>query len=165
MNEFEILYWHNLMKRYLELSQSSQAVVEWVTHETQVRPFFFKTGMFVKKFLYQQMTIMNTPDYKLQLLKVQIDSIEAYIQTYHYANFREAYDRFDRQEMLLLDPFFRETDKEPDLERYESCCYLFNLKLREMNRFFKLLREPFETDDKSNIIDYNWHVDGILKNS
>jgi hypothetical protein len=28
-----------------------------------------------------------------------------------------------------------------------------------------MLKQPFETDDKSNIIDYNWHVDGILKNS
>ena len=27
------------------------------------------------------------------------------------------------------------------------------------------LRQPFETDNKKNIIDYNWHVDGILKNS
>ena len=28
-----------------------------------------------------------------------------------------------------------------------------------------MLKQPFETDLKSNIIDYNWHVDGILKNS
>ena len=27
------------------------------------------------------------------------------------------------------------------------------------------LRQPLEIDDKTNIIDYNWHVDGILKNS
>jgi hypothetical protein len=27
------------------------------------------------------------------------------------------------------------------------------------------LKSPFETDSKKNIIDYNWHVDGILKNS
>lgn len=27
------------------------------------------------------------------------------------------------------------------------------------------MRAPFETDEKSNIIDYNWQVDGILKNS
>jgi len=30
---------------------------------------------------------------------------------------------------------------------------------------FVKIRDPFETDQKSNIIDYNWHVDGILKNS
>jgi succinylglutamate desuccinylase len=35
----------------------------------------------------------------------------------------------------------------------------------KINKIFKKLREPFETDEKSNIIDYNWHVDGILKNS
>lgn len=27
------------------------------------------------------------------------------------------------------------------------------------------MRQPFQTDDKDNVIDYNWHVDGILKNS
>ena len=27
------------------------------------------------------------------------------------------------------------------------------------------LRRPLETDDRDNIIDFNWHVDGILRNS
>lgn len=27
------------------------------------------------------------------------------------------------------------------------------------------MRQPFQTDSKENVVDYNWHVDGILKNS
>ena len=48
---------------------------------------------------------------------------------------------------------------------YEGRSYLAGIKLAKVNKIFKKLREPFETDEKSNIIDYNWHVDGILKNS
>lgn len=48
---------------------------------------------------------------------------------------------------------------------YEGKCYLGRLKLAKINKIFRKLREPFETDEKENIIDYNWHVDGILKNS
>lgn len=48
---------------------------------------------------------------------------------------------------------------------YEGRSYLVGLGLKKINKIFRKLREPFETDEKSNIIDYNWHVDGILKNS
>jgi hypothetical protein len=27
------------------------------------------------------------------------------------------------------------------------------------------MRAPFQTDERSNVVDYNWQVDGILKNS
>ena len=48
---------------------------------------------------------------------------------------------------------------------YEARSCLASLKLAQINKIFKLLRKPLETDEKVNIIDYNWHVDGILKNS
>ena len=50
-------------------------------------------------------------------------------------------------------------------ERYEQHSYLGKISLKEMEALFLELRQPLETDDKDNIIDYNWHVDGILKNS
>lgn len=27
------------------------------------------------------------------------------------------------------------------------------------------MRAPFQTDERANVVDYNWQVDGILKNS
>ena len=50
-------------------------------------------------------------------------------------------------------------------DSYESFSYLGKIQIKYMQQLFKELREPFETDNKDNIIDYNWHVDGILKNS
>ena len=50
-------------------------------------------------------------------------------------------------------------------ETYESFSYLYNINTRDLQKLFLELRKPFEVDEKENIIDYNWHVDGILKNS
>jgi len=68
--------------------------------------------------------------------------------------------------MLLLDkgediPQSNEAIK----QNYERFSYLRGLKIRDLQVIFLKLRQPFETDIRSNIIDYNWHVDGILKNS
>jgi hypothetical protein len=35
----------------------------------------------------------------------------------------------------------------------------------ELHQKFLELRSPFQTDVPGNVIDYNWHVDGIIKNS
>lgn len=43
--------------------------------------------------------------------------------------------------------------------------FLFNLKMPSIHNTFKELRVPFQIDKNENVIDYNWHVDGILKNS
>lgn len=51
------------------------------------------------------------------------------------------------------------------LDNYELYSYLSQLKIRDLQKVFRKVREPFETDKKTNILDYNWHVDGILKNS
>ena len=48
---------------------------------------------------------------------------------------------------------------------YESFSYLAKISLRKLHKLFEKIRTPFQTDEKRNIIDYNWHVDGILKNS
>ena len=89
------------------------------------------------------------------------------------------YNEFDRLDQFLLDkeyksrtqsaaggiaPIFEVNTKEDQMS-YESKSYLQRLGLAKLNKIFKKLREPFETDEKENIIDYNWHVDGILKNS
>jgi benzoyl-CoA reductase/2-hydroxyglutaryl-CoA dehydratase subunit BcrC/BadD/HgdB len=37
--------------------------------------------------------------------------------------------------------------------------------MSDIKKKFYVMRLPFQTDDKKNIIDYNWHVDGIIKNS
>lgn len=37
--------------------------------------------------------------------------------------------------------------------------------MKDLQAIYAMIREPYETDEKKNIIDYNWHVDGILKNS
>lgn len=42
---------------------------------------------------------------------------------------------------------------------------LNTISFKEMNATFKLLRQPYELDTKSKVVDYNWVVDGILKNS
>jgi hypothetical protein len=105
----------------------------------------------------------------LQRFDFQIQSIEAYIRAYHYSNFDQAYKTFDREDLVLMDPDFR--DSGGDMIRnqmnahYESFSYLAKLKTRQLFVLFQELREPFETDNRVNIVDYNWHVDGILKNS
>lgn len=49
--------------------------------------------------------------------------------------------------------------------KYESMSFLSNLKMSTIHRTFQDLRVPFQIDKNENVIDYNWHVDGILKNS
>lgn len=101
---------------------------------------------------------------------MMIRSIEAYIKTYHYSNFDQAYKQFDRSALVLLRQPLIQSQDDPITqqslnENYEVYSYLSTLKIRDLQKVFNKLREPFETDQKSNIIDYNWHVDGILKNS
>lgn len=48
---------------------------------------------------------------------------------------------------------------------YESMSFLGELKMNAIHRTFMELRMPFQIDKNENIIDYNWHVDSILKNS
>ena len=70
--------------------------------------------------------------------------------------------------MILLDPEYKRGEDRIKNELagyYESFSYLNNIDLRKMQKLFLQLKQPFETDNKKNIIDYNWHVDGILKNS
>ena len=70
--------------------------------------------------------------------------------------------------MILLNPEFKTTGSEQLKEMnnyYESFSYLDTISLKKMQKLFLKLKAPFETDNKRNIIDYNWHVDGILKNS
>jgi hypothetical protein len=49
--------------------------------------------------------------------------------------------------------------------RYEGRSVLARLNLQKVNRLFERLRQPLETDEKCRIIDFNWQVDKILKNS
>ena len=114
----------------------------------------------------------------------RILSIEAYIKAYHYSNFDEVYAEFDRDNNYLLDPIFMVKEEEYDMENqnskafssangfdpssdqnYEAKCYLRNFSTSKINKLFKKLRMPLETDEKRNIIDFNWHVDKILKGS
>eukprot|EP00347_Sterkiella_histriomuscorum_P022834 403336976 len=164
MNEFELLYWYDLMRTYLvHLKESAQFSQE------SVRLFFFQCAMFVKRFLFQIQQGKNVNPECLQRFKIQIDSIEAYIKAYHYSNFDTAYQTFDKQDLLLLDPEFKDSGAENIRknfgESYESFSYLTNISTCRLQELFNELRQPFETDNKINIIDYNWHVDGILKNS
>ena len=43
--------------------------------------------------------------------------------------------------------------------------FLSDLKMRQIHEVFQELRKPFQIDATANVVDYNWHVDGILKNS
>ncbi|CDW84749.1 UNKNOWN [Stylonychia lemnae] len=163
MNEFELLYWYDLMRTYLNNLKIAKFTQE------SVRLFFFLSAMFVKRFLYQQQMQYAFPEENMNRFKYQIESVEAYIKAYHYSNFDSVYKQFDRQEMILLDPQFRESGAEQIKTQmnhsYESFSYLSNISTRRIQELFNELRQPFETDNKINIIDYNWHVDGILKNS
>ena len=49
MNEFELLYWYDLMNKYLRCFKESAKF-----NQEQIRLFFFLSSMFVKKFLYQK---------------------------------------------------------------------------------------------------------------
>jgi len=65
--------------------------------------------MFVKRFIYQKWKGLEVDQNILKRYDIEIQSIEAYIKSYHYSNFDSAYRNFDRQDMLLLDPEFRES--------------------------------------------------------
>jgi len=125
----------------------------------------------VKKFLFQRQTqkgyIGQYSPFKASKNKFrdQIESILAYIKQYHYSNFEDVYAKFDRTENILLDPGFLEGGNDFQPEYYESYSYLGSLTIKDLGEIFQELKQPFETDSKKNIIDYNWHVDGILKNS
>jgi hypothetical protein len=58
-------------------------------------------------------------------------SIEAYIKTYHYANFEQAYKRFDRINMLLVDKN-AVVQNEKLKDNYERFSYLRTLKTRDL---------------------------------
>jgi hypothetical protein len=48
---------------------------------------------------------------------------------------------------------------------YEAQSYLQNLSSAKLNRLLMKLKKPLETDQRGNIIDLNWSVDWIMKNS
>lgn len=50
MNEFELLYWFYLMKKYLKQVRAEPGQI----HEDTIRMFFFHSAMFVKRFLLQK---------------------------------------------------------------------------------------------------------------
>ncbi|CDW79920.1 UNKNOWN [Stylonychia lemnae] len=163
INDFELLYWYHLMKKYLKKVPDNANL-----KNEQVRLFFFLTSMFIKNFLLKSQAQRQNPKLNMEHFSTQIRSIEAYIKVYHYSNFDQAYRTFDRQNFILLNPIYQGDESLTQkiiADRYEQLSYLSKLKMRDLQKIFNLLREPFETDQKSNIIDYNWHVDGILKNS
>lgn len=43
--------------------------------------------------------------------------------------------------------------------------FLNDFKSGTLHDIFKSLSLPFQNDEKERVIDYNWHVDSILKNS
>ena len=93
LNEIQLVYWYHLMKTYLT-RLNGDAIF---TLET-VRLFFFESAMFVKKFLLQR---QMSGSFTLPLTRIEqanIDSIEAYIKTYHYSNFDKVYSQFDRED-------------------------------------------------------------------
>ena len=48
---------------------------------------------------------------------------------------------------------------------YEAQSYLQNLSSAKLNKLLMKLKKPLETDQRGNIIDLNWSVDWIMKNS
>ena len=170
LSEFELLYWFHVLEKYLSGFAQDRPALQTVT-ANGIRLLFFQTAMFVKKFL-MQMQLNDTPRLAQQR-REQIVCIEAYLKTYHYRNFDEMYLQFDRQHFVLLNDDYR-TQLNGDLEHdqglfggenYEQFSYLVNLKVKDIHMKFGEMRLAFQNDDKDNVIDYNWHVDGILKNS
>ena len=145
MTEIELTHWYHLMNTYfIKLDGEERFSAE------SVRLFFFQTAMFVKRYM------LTSPE---SHLAQQIEAIEEYIKTYHYSNFDKVYGIFDREDEYLLDP------SAPAELPYEKRSCLAALKSKDVNRIFSILRKPLERDQRSNIVDYNWHVDKILKNS
>eukprot|EP00347_Sterkiella_histriomuscorum_P024521 403330818 len=163
MNDIEILYWYQLMKKYLNaVKRECQLQCE------QVRIFFFLTAMFAKTFLVKSQAKKTRRQGDMEQISIQIRSIEAYLKCYHYSNFDKAYQLFDKDTLVLLDQSYLR-DPTVDLDEikknYELHSCISKMKIRDLQQLFVQIRKPFEIDHKSNIIDYNWHVDGILKNS
>ena len=108
INEFEILYWFHLMRKYLQILCKVPTKNNFTSDS--VRLFFFQTAMFVKRFLYKSQEIRgflgSGSPFKnsKSRFKDQIESIEAYIKTYHYSNFDEVYQQFDKKERYLINP-------------------------------------------------------------
>jgi hypothetical protein len=48
---------------------------------------------------------------------------------------------------------------------YESQSYLQHLSAAKLNKILMKLKRPLETDQRENIINLNWSVDWIMKNS
>jgi len=71
--------------------------------------------------------------------------IEAYIKTYHYANFDEMYLEFDKKTLALLGDEYDHYRSTPHLmgENYEQFCYLVEIKIPEVAKNFKEMRQPF----------------------
>jgi hypothetical protein len=91
----------------------------------------------------------------------------AYVKAYHYSNFDEVYQEFDRHTNILVGQDFQHLFKnssDPG-ENFESFSYLRDLNMNDIHRKFFQMRSPLQTDALHNVIDYNWQVDGILKNS
>ena len=94
---------------------------------TSVRLLFFQTAIYVKRFL-ALMQKVRSPHTSQQRTE-QINCIMAYIKTYHYINFEEMYQRFDREHLTLLSSEFDHLRKSQNLEdlfgeNYEMCSYL-----------------------------------------
>lgn len=164
LSEFELAYWYLVLERYLTCLAENVEDVKEIT-AIQIRIIFFQTAMFVKHFLLQTQKKYK-PHIAQERLK-QIECIMAYVKEYHYINFDENYAEFDRSSYVLLAPEFESLKTMGDMNGYpyESMSFLNNLKMSQIHMTFKELRVPFQIDKNENVIDYNWHVDGILKNS
>lgn len=167
MNEFELLYWLDLLERYLIGMSADRHCVEDL-NPTSVRLLFFFAAMYVKRFLFHYQKNDNLSDYVTGKRLNQITCIMAYVKAYHYSNFDEVYPEFDRNTNVLIDEqflhLFRGREQQPG-ENFETFSYLKNLKMNDIHRKFFQMRSPLQTDSITNVIDYNWQVDVILKNS
>lgn len=167
MNEFELKYWLHVLERYLtEFAKDYQAAQNITANG--VRLLFFQTAIYVKRFLAQMQK--NLSPFASDYREHQINCILAYIQTYHYVNFMEKYLEFDRDHLTLIGNLYEDHKRgegnQVDRygEIYEQFSYLSELKLRDIHQKFMEMRAPFQTD-RENVVDYNWQVDSILKNS
>ncbi|TNV84447.1 hypothetical protein FGO68_gene6247 [Halteria grandinella] len=185
MRELELAYWYHLMKTYLKKLDGDQRFTI-----DSVRLFFFNTAVFTKRFLLQRQLIsplQRSHPLSLAKRKLEIDGIEVYIKTYHVYNFEKLYQIFDRSDnQYLLDESYKQpqgpslsdpprtlyerdlqllTEQQRAMLEYEGKCYLAGFKPPKINAIFKKLKRPLESDEKLSVINYDWQVDNILKNS
>ncbi len=153
INEYECAFWYHLMKTYL-----TRVNGDAVFTMESVKLFFFQSAMFVKYFLHHRALQTQRPFFSLinESEQTKLQSIEAYIKAYHFTNFDDVYASFDRDTNYLLSPDHDSATSSMSSGTYESRCYLINLRLAKINRIMKKLRQPIETDEKRNLIDYNW---------